>query len=369
MISIVLPVYNGEKYLRESLDSILKQTVSDWELIIVDDCSTDGSLKIAKEYAAKDSRIQVIHNEKNSKLPHSLNVGFATSKGEYLTWTSDDNRFLPKALGKMRDYLEQHPDIPLMCARMYTIDNEGERLASKAFPNAEFPPFDSGSLFSWCSIGACFMYRRCVLEDIGEYDEALFGTEDYDYWLRIYEHYNKIGYIPDFLYEYRYHEKSLTMAQNDMVRKRLYDLRIKHKAFIFEGLRDNPAELTRVIVDMSMVKQFLPDEKRKILSLAPWLKGFRPLQKGKKNIVYGAGDFGVKFARENATSICCFADKNTALHGREIEGYKVVSLAQAKREYPEADVVIAGDYSRVYSMIQSLIENGIETYSYCLDVW
>lgn len=367
MISIVLPVYNGEKYLRESLDSVLKQTVSDWELIIVDDCSTDDSLKIAKEYAAKDSRIQVIHNEKNSKLPHSLNIGFAATKGEYLTWTSDDNHFLPQALEKMRDYLEQHKDIPLMCARMYTIDDDGEKLVSKAFPNAEFPSFDSGSLFSWCSIGACFMYRRCVLEGVGEYDEALFGTEDYDYWLRIYEHYNKIGYIPDFLYEYRYHKKSLTMAQSDMVRKRLYDLRIKHKKFIFEGLRNKPAELTRVIMDMSRVKLFAAEEKKEILSIAPWLKGIHPLQLNEKNIVYGAGDYGNSFAERHPEAVCCFADKNPALHGTKVQGFDVLSLVEAKDKYPKADIVIAGDGVNTYSMIQFLNENGINAYSYCWD--
>jgi len=367
MISIVLPVYNGEKYLRESLDSILKQTVSDWELIIVDDCSTDDSLKIAEEYAAKDSRIQVIHNEKNSKLPHSLNVGFAASKGEYLTWTSDDNHFLPHALEKMRNYLEQNPDIPLMCARMYTIDDDGERLISKDFPEAVFPAFDSDSILGWNSIGACFMYRRCVLEDVGEYDETLFGTEDYDYWLRIYEYYHKIGSIPDFLYEYRYHKKSLTMSQKDMVLNRLYDLRVKHKAFIFEGLRNNPTELSRVIMDMCRIKLFTEEEKKEILFLAPWLKGMHSLQNGTKNIVYGAGDYGKSFAERHPESIYCFVDRNSTLHGRKVKGFEVLSIKEARERYPNADVVIAGDGVNTYSMIKYLNENGINTYSYCWD--
>lgn len=101
LISIVLPVYNGEKYLRESIDSILAQTYKNWELLIVDDCSTDSSSEIAKEYVSKDRRIYYYHNENNLRLPRNLNKGFSLARGNYLTWTSDDNRFKPTALEKM----------------------------------------------------------------------------------------------------------------------------------------------------------------------------------------------------------------------------------------------------------------------------
>ena len=84
-ISIVLPTFNGERYLKSSIHSILSQTFPDWELIIVDDCSTDGTADIIKRYAQSDSRIRVIRNEKNQKLPGSLNIGFSVAKGEYLT--------------------------------------------------------------------------------------------------------------------------------------------------------------------------------------------------------------------------------------------------------------------------------------------
>ena len=104
-VSIVLPCYNGEKYLRESINSIIKQTYQDWELIIVDDCSVDRSLEIAYEYMKNDSRIKVIHNESNCKLPCSLNIGFANATGELLSWTSDDNIYYPEALEIMVDAL------------------------------------------------------------------------------------------------------------------------------------------------------------------------------------------------------------------------------------------------------------------------
>ena len=96
-----MPIYNGEKYMRQSIESVINQTYKNWELIIIDDCSTDNTPEIAKEYAEKDNRIKCYRNETNLKLPRGLNRGFSLSKGEYLTWTSDDNLYLPTALERM----------------------------------------------------------------------------------------------------------------------------------------------------------------------------------------------------------------------------------------------------------------------------
>ena len=85
LISIVLPIYNGEKYMRQSIDSIIGQTYQNWELLIVDDSSTDGTAAIAAEYVQKDSRIQYYKNPQNMRLPRTLNRGFSLAKGAYLT--------------------------------------------------------------------------------------------------------------------------------------------------------------------------------------------------------------------------------------------------------------------------------------------
>ena len=84
LVRIILPVYNGEQYLRESIDSVIAQTYQNWELIIIDDCSSDASPSIAASYAERDSRIHYYRNEHNLKLPRSLNRGFSLAKGEYL---------------------------------------------------------------------------------------------------------------------------------------------------------------------------------------------------------------------------------------------------------------------------------------------
>ena len=99
LVSIVLPVYNGERYLEDAIESVLGQTYTNLELIIVDDKSTDDSLNIANKYRILDKRVRIIANEENIKLPKSLNKGFEVAQGDYLTWTSDDNIYYQEATG------------------------------------------------------------------------------------------------------------------------------------------------------------------------------------------------------------------------------------------------------------------------------
>ena len=107
LVSIILPTYNGEKYIKDSIESCLCQTYRNIELIIVNDCSTDGTLDLIKKYAAKDRRVRIIENQKNLKLPASLNEGFKASSGDLLTWTSDDNMFRENAIERMVDMLSE----------------------------------------------------------------------------------------------------------------------------------------------------------------------------------------------------------------------------------------------------------------------
>ena len=127
-ISIVLPTYNGEKYIQESIESIINQTFKDWELIIVNDCSNDDTSLIVNEYIKKDNRIRVINNNENKKLPASLNVGFNNAKGEYYTWTSDDNLYKNIALEVMYDFLEKNKKYQMVCAGMNYVDENGKKL-------------------------------------------------------------------------------------------------------------------------------------------------------------------------------------------------------------------------------------------------
>lgn len=206
LVSIVLPVWNGENYLGEALGSILKQTYKNFELIIVDDCSTDGSLSIAKFFADRDKRIKIITNELNLKLPASLNKGFSIAVGEYFTWTSDDNILEPCFLQVLlRELLETGAD--LIYSDFNSIDEAGHLIGLS-------PVGDAERLVSQNTIGASFLYKREVHDLIGGYDVNKFLFEDYDFWVRAYLFGFKFNKTSSVLYNYRRHSGALTSTRS-----------------------------------------------------------------------------------------------------------------------------------------------------------
>lgn len=264
LVSIVLPVYNGEKYLRESLDSILAQTMEDWELIAVDDCSKDATPQILADYAASDSRIRVMRNAENQRLPRSLNIGFAEARGEFLTWTSDDNAYAPEALHEMVSYLRRFPEHVMVNAAMEILYMPEGRLEKSEQFDA-----DPWKMFVQNRIGACFLYRRKVLEEIGGYDPEMFLLEDYDYWLRIMIRYGRIAHIKKTLYRYRMHEGSLTARKLEERSERAVRFVHKYLPDITKRLRYHP-ELFRAYFmagvqseewseeEMALFRRYLP---------------------------------------------------------------------------------------------------------------
>lgn len=223
LISIVLPVWNGERYLAEAIESILAQTLTDFELIIVNDCSTDSSPDIAKQFAQKDSRIILVNNEKNLKLPASLNKGFAIARGRYFTWTSDDNRLLPECLQILYSGLVEYK-ADLVFSQFHSIDEYGVRIHTA--DEAQCAPLMDGLLYT-NQIGASFLYAAYVHHALGGYNTSLFLIEDYDFWVRAYLKGFFFEYLSAAPYEYRRHAASLTDQHpiNEVLIPFLYSIR------------------------------------------------------------------------------------------------------------------------------------------------
>lgn len=220
LVSIVLPVYNGEKYLAKSIESVLNQTYNNLELIIVNDCSTDRSEDIILKYAATDSRIVYVKNQINSKLPQSLNNGFAIANGDYYTWTSDDNYYYSNAIEVMVSYLEMHPKTTLVYCDYNLINQTGDWIGHVAVGESDELYFDN-------IVGACFLYRSSITYEIGQYDTNMFLVEDYEYWLRILIH-GTINPLHVCLYDYRMHENSLTLTKKQEIEKALEKLQFMY---------------------------------------------------------------------------------------------------------------------------------------------
>lgn len=208
-VSIVLPTYNGSRFLGESIESCLNQTYTDWELIIVDDASTDSTPGIIAKYVAHDSRIRSVRHETNRKLPAALNTGFSKAKGEYLTWTSDDNLYRPQALAAMTAFFNVHPEIDIVYCDYTTIDEEGRPIEHQSVRSMD-------NLWRWVSVGPCFLYRCIVQKKLGGYAEDLFLGEDYDFWLRASVHFRAQA-LHDDLYLYRSHDASLTCSYRERI--------------------------------------------------------------------------------------------------------------------------------------------------------
>lgn len=207
-VSIVLPTYNGQKHLVAALDSILTQTFSDWELIVVDDCSTDHTPDILRGYAARDARIQIVRNATNRRLPASLNAGFAHASGAYLTWTSDDNRYLPHAIATLVQALDTS-DADIAYSALLLID-DADQLTGKT----RLLPMRA--LTRKNVVGACFLYRRQVQDTLQGYAENLFLVEDYDFWLRASLTF-RFQPVEGDLYQYRVHSGSLTHQRQQAI--------------------------------------------------------------------------------------------------------------------------------------------------------
>lgn len=200
-ISVVLPVYNGAEYLDAAIQSVLNQSFTDFELIIIDDCSNDETPNIAYNYIS-NSNVKYFKNEENIKLPASLNKGFSLASGEYLTWTSCDNVYLPDAFKRMVTVLDADLAIGMVYADIQVIDEKNNELYYVSAGPAEDLIFRN-------VVGACFLYRAQILDLIGEYSVSLFLCEDYEYWVRI-ALVKKIVPLNEKLYLYRIHEKSLS---------------------------------------------------------------------------------------------------------------------------------------------------------------
>ena len=202
VISVVLPTHNGGRYIDQAIESVVEQTFAEWELIVVDDASTDDTPDKIDVWAARDERIRTVHLKENRKLPGALNEGFRLARGDCLTWTSDDNRYAPQAFAKMAGILETRPRVGVVYTAMTEIDQSGSTIGT-------LPALAAEELAVTNCVGACFLYRRTVHDTLGGYREDLFLAEDYDFWLRAFLDFH-LEPLDELLYFYRKHSGSLT---------------------------------------------------------------------------------------------------------------------------------------------------------------
>lgn len=184
-VSIILPTHNGTGYIKNSVDSILKQTLNDFEVIIIDDGSTDSTEDIIKEICKNDSRVFYYKNSKNIGLPSTLNNGLSLSKGKYIARIDDDDLWLSEdKLKKQIDFLEKNPEYGLIGTNFITLKETSDK------KDEVFLPTEDGdirnkilSFNTFCHSSVVF--RKDLISDKTKYNNKLTYTEDWDLWLQI----------------------------------------------------------------------------------------------------------------------------------------------------------------------------------------
>jgi len=187
-ISVVMGVYNGERFLAAAVDSILAQTYGDFEFIIVNDGSADRTPAILADYAAADSRVRLLHNEMNIGLSSSLNRGLDAAQGEFIARMDADDVSEPLRFERQVDYLRRHPDVVLLGTANRSIDHSGQDIRFDNYFPLTWQENLWGSCFVCTFQHASVMIRRSVLDAQAlRYDAHCGPVEDFELWTRILE--------------------------------------------------------------------------------------------------------------------------------------------------------------------------------------
>lgn len=202
-VSVVMTVFNAERYLREAVDSILNQTFTDFEFIIVNDGSTDRSLEILQTYAKRDARIRLISRH-NTGIVAAANEGIAAARGPYLARMDADDVSLPERFARQVKYLDEHADCVIVGSRVMTIDPYGIPVSPSehALRHEEIDAQLLTPFGGWALLQPATMMRTDVVRAAGGYRGSYNISEDHDLFLRLAER-GKVANLPEILFHYR----------------------------------------------------------------------------------------------------------------------------------------------------------------------
>lgn len=243
-VSVLMPVYNVEKYLAEAIESIISQHFNDFELIIVDDGSTDDSLAIAEQFSARDKRVQV-YSQVNQGISRTRNKLLSLAKGEYIAWMDSDDISPPNRLMIQVGYLDNHPRTVAVGSWAMMVDEVNADLTIWQ-PPIEHEHIDGRHIKGQGGniVFASSMMRKEAVVQAGGFDDNLVGSEDLDLFLRLAE-IGVLANVPEILLRYRQHVKSISHKQIDRIAKD--NLNIVKKAHIRRNIAFDENKIFSVI--------------------------------------------------------------------------------------------------------------------------
>ncbi len=232
-VSVLLPVWNGEAFLRQAMESILRQTFSSFELIVIDDGSTDRTAAMAEELASGDHRVRVLRRP-HEGLSATLNAGIADARGEYVARMDADDISVPDRLQKQVAYLDAHPACVAAGAWIEVVDEAARHIGLKTFVTTHDEI--SAALLRCVSPMAhpTVVARRDVLRDAGGYDTRRYPSEDLDLWFRLAEN-GELANLGEVLLQHRRHKVAMGVCEREKMKAMA--LTICNEARTKRGLR------------------------------------------------------------------------------------------------------------------------------------
>ncbi len=242
----------------------------------------------------------------------------------------------------MVEYLDHNSKEYMVRADMYLIDEHSQIIGKSE-------TFLLDDLYLYNLIGACFLYRREVLSTVGDYNADLFGVEDYDYWLRIYEQYNTIGHISQPLYLYRYHTQSLSNQKRMLIAKHRTNMRLNHFSYISKDLNkriDKLVEIYCQMLESGLSQSQIPKD---LYELVPVLKGDFTGSCDMPYIVYG-------------DKIAYYADGDSDKEGRKKNGVTIISIKELSEKLVKYQILIAVSAEKMWEVLLKLDTYGIKKF-------
>lgn len=231
-VSVCIPVYNGEKYITQAVASVLNQTYMDFELLIVDNHSTDHTVEKVRRFS--DERIRLIKNDKNYGMFENWNICLRQARGEYIQLLCADDFLAPGCLAAKAEILEKYPDTALVFSASHVVDAHGkEILKRRPFRGSMIcdgskmaeKSFHRGNIYGEPSN---VMFRRKVIEKAGEFSDNFFYSGDWDYWMRL-SMQGRVAYIDQYLTSFRISASSATSGLVRQFKKMRQDDRLFRK--------------------------------------------------------------------------------------------------------------------------------------------
>lgn len=229
-VSVILPTYNGGRFIARAIKSVLAQAYSDFELLIIDDGSTDNTSTVVSPFLAQDSRIHYIRNERNLGLQKTLNVGLKMAQGGYIARIDDDDQWIaPDKLSQQVRFLDGRSDYVLVGTGVVVVDEQERELFRFMNPETD-RQIRRKMLYRNCFSHSAVMFRRASVLALGGYGESegALHVEDYDLWLRLGTA-GKVGNLPIYGVSFTSRQQAISASNRAMQFRRVIGLIRNHR--------------------------------------------------------------------------------------------------------------------------------------------